>query len=103
MAEMRGDMPGNYFSWILRYPEQDAVIVVLRNGYGSTENFEQNLQAVLFGGEPRMPSKSAKDIAAQLWIAPESWMESHPAVIAVTAICATIAVWIVWRRRKIAT
>jgi hypothetical protein len=22
MAEMRGDMPGNYFSWMLRYPDK---------------------------------------------------------------------------------
>ena len=30
LEEMCGDMPGNYFSWILRYPEQDDVITVLR-------------------------------------------------------------------------
>ena len=64
MAEMRGDMPGNYFSWILRYPQQDAVIIVLRNGYGSTEHFEENLQAILFDAEPRLPSRSPKDLAA---------------------------------------
>src|ERR1700687_6076147 len=27
MEEMRGDLPGNYFSWILRYPEQGDVII----------------------------------------------------------------------------
>lgn len=46
MEEMRGDMPGNYFSWILRYPEQGGVIIVLRNVYGSTERLEQNIQAI---------------------------------------------------------
>jgi CubicO group peptidase (beta-lactamase class C family) len=48
MAEMRGDLPGNYFSWVLRYPEYGDVIVVLRNVYGSTERLEGNLQAILF-------------------------------------------------------
>lgn len=64
MAEMRGDLPGNYFSWILRYLDLDAAIIVLRNGYGSTERLEQNLQAVLFGQAPRLPRKSPKDILA---------------------------------------
>ena len=100
MAEMRGDMPGNYFSWILRYPEQDAVIIVLRNGYGSTENLEQNLQTVLFGGEPRMPSRSVKDIAAELWIVPANWIASHSAVSVGILIWATIAICIVWRKPR---
>jgi CubicO group peptidase (beta-lactamase class C family) len=65
LAEMRGDMPGSFFAWVLRYPEQDAVMIVLRNGYGSTEHLEQNLQAVLFGQAPRLPSRSPKDILAR--------------------------------------
>lgn len=64
LAEMRGDMPGNFFAWVLRYPEQDAVIIVLRNGYGSTERLEQNLQAVLFGQPSHLPSRSPKDVLA---------------------------------------
>lgn len=64
LAEMRGDMPGNFFAWMLRYPEQDAVIIVLRNGYGSTEHLEENLQAVLFNQTPRLPSRSPKDVLA---------------------------------------
>ena len=64
MAEMRGDLPGNFFTWVLRYPQQDAVIIVLRNGYGSTEHLEDNLQAVLFGKPPRLPSRSPKDVLA---------------------------------------
>ena len=64
MAEMRGDMPGNYFAWILRYPKQDAVIIVLRNGYGSTEHLEENLQAILFDQPPHLPSRSPKDLLA---------------------------------------
>jgi CubicO group peptidase (beta-lactamase class C family) len=46
MAEMRGDMPENFFAWILRYPERNAVIITLRNVYGSTEGLKQNIQAV---------------------------------------------------------
>jgi CubicO group peptidase (beta-lactamase class C family) len=64
LAEMRGDMTGNFFTWVLRYPELNAVIIVLRNGYGSTEHLEENLQAVLFGQPPRLPSRSAKDMVA---------------------------------------
>jgi hypothetical protein len=65
LAEMRGDMTGNFFAWVLRYPEQDAVMIVLRNGYGSTEHLEDNLQAVLFGQTPRLPSRSPKDVLAR--------------------------------------
>jgi CubicO group peptidase (beta-lactamase class C family) len=61
-GEMRGDMPDNFFSWILRYPEQDAVIIVLRNSYESTEHFEENLQAALFGASPRLPSRQFADV-----------------------------------------
>jgi CubicO group peptidase (beta-lactamase class C family) len=62
--EMRGDMPDNFFSWILRYPEQDAVIIVLRNSYESTEHFEENLQATLFDAPPRLPSRKIGDVLA---------------------------------------
>src|SRR5437899_8426526 len=62
LAEMRGDMPGNFFAWILRFPEQDAVIIVLRNGYGSTEHLEEKLQAILFDQRPKLPSRNGKDI-----------------------------------------
>ncbi|HVH69613.1 MAG TPA: serine hydrolase domain-containing protein [Candidatus Dormibacteraeota bacterium] len=48
VAEMRGDMPENFFSWIIRFPERDAVIITLRNVYGSTEGLEQSIQAILF-------------------------------------------------------
>jgi hypothetical protein len=96
LAEMRGDLPGNYFPWILRYPQQDAVIIVLRNVYGSTAGFEQNLQAILFDLEPRFPSRSPKDLAAQLWLVPAAWISSHSTVslvllffIAATVVLAT--------------
>ena len=62
IAEMRGDMPGNFFCSINRYPEQDVVIIVLRNGYGSTERLESNLQAVLFGQKPRLPWRKPADV-----------------------------------------
>ena len=60
--EMRGDLPGNFFCSISRFPETDAVIIVLRNGYGSTERLEANLQAVLFDGSPRVPWRKPADL-----------------------------------------
>lgn len=77
MAEMRGDMPGNFFAWTLRYPEQDYVVIVLRNGYGSTENLEQNLQAILFDREPRLPRRSLGDVAAHFGWITLNWIASH--------------------------
>ena len=62
LAEMRGDMPGNFFCSINRYPDQDAVIIVLRNGYGSSERLEANLQAVLFDQKPRMPWRKPAEV-----------------------------------------
>lgn len=102
MAEMRGDMPGNYFSWILRYPEQDALIIVLRNGYGSTERLEENLQAILFDAEPRMPSRNLKDQAVLAWWIPEEWFLLHrvPSILLLGALSALI--WMGLRRRKAA-
>jgi CubicO group peptidase (beta-lactamase class C family) len=102
MAEMRGDMPGNYFSWILRYPEQDAVIIVLRNGYGSTERLEENLQAILFDAQPRMPSRNLKDLAALAWWIPEEWFLSHklPGSLLLGILLALILMGL--RRRKTA-
>jgi CubicO group peptidase (beta-lactamase class C family) len=102
MAEMRGDMPGNYFSWILRYPEQDAVIIVLRNGYGSTERLEENLQALLFGAEPRMPSRNLKDLAALAWWIPEEWFLSHKLRGALLVGVLLALIWMGLRRRKTA-
>jgi CubicO group peptidase (beta-lactamase class C family) len=81
LAEMRGDMPGNFFTWMLRYPEQDAVIIVLRNGYGSTEHLEENLQAVLFGGSPHLPSRSPKDIIAHACQLAWGWPANHPLLV----------------------
>ena len=80
LAEMRGDMPGNFFAWTLRYPEQDAVVIVLRNGYGSTEHFEDNLQAILFNQQPRFPSRSPKDLVAHTWWVMYESVNAHPSV-----------------------
>lgn len=99
MAEMRGDMPENFFAWILHYPERDAVIVTLRNVYGSTEGLEQNLQAILFDAEPHLPSRSPKDIAAQLWLVPAHWAASHIAVSVLLALVVLAAVWLVAHRK----
>jgi len=62
LEEMRGDLPGNFFCSISRFPERDAVIIVLRNGYGSTERLEANLQAVLFDEKPRVPWRKPADL-----------------------------------------
>jgi len=77
VAEMRGDMPGNFFAWILRYPEPDDTIIVLRNGYGSTENLEQNIQALLFEHEPRLPRRSPLDRAAHVGWLLQEWSANH--------------------------
>ena len=77
LNEMRGDMPGNFFTWVLRYPEQDSVIIVLRNGYGSTEHLEDNLQAVLFGQAPSLPSRSPKDILARTGLSAWAFITNH--------------------------
>ena len=100
MAEMRGDMPENFFAWILRYPERDAVIITLRNVYGSTEGLEQNIQAILFDGEPRLPSRSPKDVAAQLWLIPAGWVASHIAFFVLLVFLAVAALWLLARRKR---
>jgi CubicO group peptidase (beta-lactamase class C family) len=86
MAEMRGDMPGNFFAWILRYPEQDDVIIVLRNVYGSTENLEQNIQAILFDREPRLPRRSPLDVAAHIGWVSLDWVLAHRPVTALVLV-----------------
>lgn len=99
MAEMRGDLPENFFAWILRYPDRDAVIITLRNVYGSTEGLEQNLQAILFDAQPHLPSRSPKDFAAQLWLVPARWAASHMALSILLAFV-VVAVTLLAARRK---
>jgi CubicO group peptidase (beta-lactamase class C family) len=97
MAEMRGDMPGNYFAWILRYPEPDDAIITLRNVYGSTEGFEANLQAILLGGRPKTPSRSAKDVIAHTWFAAQIWLQHYAALVLIFMLfCA----WLIWLRAR---
>ena len=100
MAEMRGDMPENFFAWILRYPQRDAVIITLRNVYGSTEGLEENIQAILFDAEPRLPSRSPKDIAAQFWIVPPRWMASHIALSVLLMFVIVAALCLAVRRKR---
>lgn len=99
MAEMRGDMPENFFAWILCYPERDAVIITLRNAYGSTEGLEQNIQAILFDAEPRLPSRSPKDVAAQLWLVPAHRITSRIALFALLMLLVLAAIWLAARRK----
>lgn len=98
LAEMRGDMPGNFFAWTLRYPEQDAVIIVLRNGYGSTENLEQNLQAILFDREPHLPRRSPWDIAAQVGWVSLDWVFTHRFLSSLIMIL--FVFWLAWTTKK---
>lgn len=100
MAEMRGDMPENFFAWILRYPERDAVIITLRNVYGSTEGLEQNIQAILFDAEPRLPSRSLEDVAAQLWLVPARWAVSHIALFVLLMLVLIALIWFAARRKR---
>jgi CubicO group peptidase (beta-lactamase class C family) len=100
LEEMRGDMPGNYFSWILRYPEQDDVIIVLRNGYGSTEHLEGNLQAILFDQEPHLPTRSPKDVVARAWQVPGAWVNSHRGFSVFVVLFAAVGTWQIARRRR---
>ena len=100
MAEMRGDMPENFFAWILRYPERDAVILTLRNVYGSTEGLEQNIQAILFDAEPHLPSRSPKDVAAQLWLVPARLAASHTALSVLPMFVLVAAIWLAVRRKR---
>ena len=100
MTEMRGDMPENFFAWILRYPERDAVIITLRNVYGSTEGLEQNIQAILFDAEPRLPSRGPKDLAAELWLVPARWASSHIFLSVLLTLGILTAVWLAAHRKR---
>lgn len=100
VAEMRGDMPDNFFTWILRYPDRDAVIITLRNVYGSTEGLEQNIQAILFDAEPRLPSRSSKDIAAQICLVPIRWVASHVVLALILFLLVGFAIRFALRRKQ---
>ena len=97
VAEMRGDMPDNFFTWTLRYPERDAVIITLRNVYGSTEGLEQNIQAILFDAVLHLPSRNPKDIAAQICLLPIRWMASHVALAVIFFLFIAITIWFLSR------
>jgi hypothetical protein len=99
MAEMRGDMPENFFAWTLRYPEQDALIITLRNVYSSTEGLEQNIQVILFDAAPHLPSRSAKDMAAQVCLVPTRWVSSHVILTVGLVFCMVAAISLARRRR----
>jgi hypothetical protein len=83
---------------------QDAVIIVLRNGYGSTERLEENLQTVLFGGTPHLPGRSPKDVLAKCgWLAWTS-LSQRPWLAALACLLLGSAVWAErLRRNKLAS
>jgi len=99
-AEMRGDLPGNFFAWMLLYPERGGMIIVLRNGYGSTEQLEQNLQAILFDANPKLPTRSAKDVVAMAWLAPAGWIGTHEVWSTILLAIAMAGIWRVVRQTK---
>ena len=90
LAEMRGDLPGNFFCFINRFPDQDALIIVLRNGYGSSERLEANLQAVLFGQNPRVPWRKPADIFVPAFGLIAGLIHSHPIFTLLTAVFALL-------------
>jgi len=100
MAEMRGDLPENFFAWTLRYPKRDAVIMTLRNVYGSTEGLEQNIQAILFDAEPNLPSRSPKDVAAEIALVPAAWIASHGALAVLLFLVIAAVIWFARRRKR---
>jgi CubicO group peptidase (beta-lactamase class C family) len=98
LAEMRGDMPGNFFSSISRFADQDAVIIVLRNGYGSSERLEANLQAVLYGQRPRLPMPKPGDLLVHSFQVATGSVREH-ALITFLAIAGAFS-WLALRLRK---
>ena len=86
LAEMRGDMPGNFFAWIIRYQETDRVVIVLRNSYASSERFEEKLQAVLFDQRPSRPSRSLKDLVAHACQAAYQSLAAHRFISGLTLV-----------------
>jgi hypothetical protein len=97
---MRGDLPGNFFAWILLYPARGGVIIVLRNGYGSTERLEQNLQAILFDAEPKLPTRSATDMLAMAWLVSAGWIGAHEGWSTILLAITTAGIWRVVRQTK---
>ena len=84
----------------MRFPEQNDVIIVLRNGYGSTERLEQNIQAILFDIEPKMPSRSPKDLAALALLILARWAATHRALSLIIALLVVLLIWQAARREK---
>jgi len=97
LAEMRGDMPGNFFSSIMRFPDQDAVIIILRNGYGSSERLEPSLQAVMFDQSPRLPWRKPADVVVRAWQSTAALVQSHPVLSWLAAI---LCLALVLRQRR---
>jgi hypothetical protein len=97
--EMRGDMPGNFFCSINRFPDQDAVIIVLRNGYGSSERLESNLQAVLFDQKPRLPLPNPADFVIYEIRSLTDSSTYHPILVAIVVPLGLILLTRMRRRR----
>jgi hypothetical protein len=91
-------MPGNFFCSINRFPDQDALIIVLRNGYGSSERLEANLQAVLFDQHPRVPWRKPADVLVLALRSGDRWVESHP-ILTFLAAATSLLLFVRWRRR----
>jgi hypothetical protein len=100
LAEMRGDMPGNFFSSISRFPAQDAVIIVLPNGYGSSEHLEASLQAVLFDQRSHLPWRKPGDVLVHSLQSLTAWVRSHTLLsLVMSVLCLSLPMGLRQRRR----
>jgi len=68
--------------------------------HGSSERLEQNLRAMLFDQQPRMPSRNAKDVLGRAWLLPEERTVSHGSFRVVILLLLPTLVWQMARRRK---
>jgi hypothetical protein len=98
LEEIRGDLPGNFFCSISRFPERNAVIIVLRNGYGSTERLEANLQTVLFDENPRVPWRKPADLFFSAIRASRESIHHHGVLILLFIVGLAFLITIVTRR-----
>jgi len=74
--------------------------MTLRNAYGSTEGLEQNIQEILFDAEPNLPSRSPKDVAAEIALVPAAWIASHGALAVLLFLVIAAVIWFARRRKR---
>lgn len=80
---------------------QDDAIIVLRNGYGSTEHLEEKLQAILFDQQPSLPARSPKDLVAGAWWSAYAAVAMHRWLSLFVVLFAAAGLSHFWSRRWI--